>query len=139
MTSAQPFHRVRRSIEYHAFTMTRAETKIADAKAARERLAELLRGQNKKGRFMTEVYAALERFQISAAETDCALAEMEAEGVIMVRENFCADPHLAGADLRVVALVESRAGEDPQMSAIRAIDETWNKWLSEYLANHRCG
>jgi len=25
------------------------------------------------------------------------------------------------------------------MSAIRLIDEVWNKWLSEYLANHRCG
>ena len=25
----------------------------------------------------------------------------------MIRDNFCADPHLAGVDLRVVALVES--------------------------------
>jgi hypothetical protein len=119
--------------------MTRAETESTDAEATRDRLAELLRGQNKKARFMTEVYAALERFKIPAVDTDRALAEMEAAGAIMVRENFCADPHLAGADLRVVALVESRAGEDPQMSAIRAIDETWNRWLSEYLANHRCG
>jgi hypothetical protein len=57
----------------------------------------------------------------------------------MIRHNFCADPHLTGVDLRVVALVESIGGGDPQMSAIRLIDETWNKWLSEYLANHRCG
>ncbi len=139
MTSTQPFHRVRRSIEYHEFTMTRAERETADAKAVRERLAELLRGQNKKARFMTEVYAALERFKIGAAETDRALAELEAEGALMIRDNFCADPHLAGADLRVVALVESRDGGDAQMSAIRVIDEAWNKWLSEYLANHRCG
>jgi hypothetical protein len=139
LTSAQPFHRVRRSIEYHEFTMTRAETEITNARAALERLAELLRGQNKKARFMTEVYAALERFKINAEDTDLALAELEGQGAVMVRDNFCADPHLAGADLRIVALVESRAGEDPQMSAIRAIDETWNKWLSEYLANHRCG
>ena len=119
--------------------MTRAETETTDAKAARERLAELLRGQNKKARFMTEVYAALERFKITAADTDRALAELEGQGAIMMRANFCADPHLAGADLRVVALVESRGGEDAQLSAIHAIDETWNKWLSEYLANHRCG
>ncbi len=119
--------------------MTRAERETADAKAVRERLAELLRGQNKKARFMTEVYAALERFKIGAAETDRALAELEAEGALMIRDNFCADPHLAGADLRVVALVESRDGGDAQMSAIRVIDEAWNKWLSEYLANHRCG
>jgi hypothetical protein len=139
LTSTEPFHRVRRSIEHHEFTMTRMETETTDAKAACERLIELLRGQNKKARFMTEVYAALERFKIPAADTDRALAELEGRGAVMVRANFCADPHLAGADLRVVALVESRAGEDPQMSAIRAIDETWNKWLSEYLANHRCG
>ena len=37
----------------------------------------------------------------------------------MIRDNFCADPHLAGVDLRVVALVESVDGGDPQMSAIR--------------------
>ena len=88
---------------------------------------------------MTEVYAALERCNMSAAETDRALAELEAEGAVLTRDNFCADPHLAGADLRVVALVESRSGDDAQLSAIRVIDEAWNKWLSEYLANHRCG
>ena len=119
--------------------MTRPETKSAEAKAARERIVELLRGHNKKARFMTEVYAALERFQIAAADADRALAKMEGEGALMIRDNFCADPHLAGADLRVAALVESRDGGDAQMSAIRAIDEAWNKWLSEYLANHRCG
>ncbi len=88
---------------------------------------------------MTEVYAALERFNMTAAEADRALAELEAEGAVMTRDNFCADPHLAGADLRVVALIESRDGDDAQLSAIRAVDEAWNKWLSEYLANHRCG
>jgi hypothetical protein len=35
--------------------------------------------------------------------------------------------------------VEADPGEDPQLGAIRRIDEAWNKWLSEYLANHRCG
>jgi hypothetical protein len=42
-------------------------------------------------------------------------------------------------DLRVVTIVEADPGEDPQLGAIRRIDEAWNKWLSEYLANHRCG
>ena len=31
----------------------------------------------------------------------------------MIRDHFCADPHLAGVDLRVVALVESVDGDDP--------------------------
>jgi hypothetical protein len=39
----------------------------------------------------------------------------------------------------VAALVDARGESDPQLSTIRAIDEAWNQWLSEYLANHRCG
>jgi hypothetical protein len=37
----------------------------------------------------------------------------------------------------VVALV-SIDGADPQLSAIRLIDDAWNV-VGEYLANHRCG
>ncbi|HEY7217462.1 MAG TPA: hypothetical protein VH985_03645 [Candidatus Binatia bacterium] len=88
---------------------------------------------------MTELHAALTRYGIGTEEGDRALAQLEAERIVMIRDNFCADPHLAGVDLRVVALVEKRDDEDPQMSAIRSIDEAWNKWLGEYLANHRCG
>ena len=88
---------------------------------------------------MTELQASLARYGIGTRRSRPRLAELEAERVVMIRDNFCADPHLAGVDLRVVALVESVDGGDPQMSAIRRIDEAWNKWLSEYLANHRCG
>ena len=88
---------------------------------------------------MPELYAALEKSKISAAATDGALTELQSAGAVMVRDHFCADPHLEGVDLRVVTLVEGRGGEDPQLGAIQRIDETWNKWLSEYLANHRCG
>lgn len=98
-----------------------------------------LSGRNKKARFMTELYAALKRHEIEKEDGDRVLAELEAKGEVMIRDHFCADPHLAGVDLRVVALVESVDGNDPQMSAIQIIDEAWNKWLSEYLANHRCG
>ena len=56
----------------------------------------------------------------------------------MIRDHFCADPHLAGIDLRIVALVESTEGDDGHRNAIREIDEAWDKWLGEYLANHRC-
>jgi hypothetical protein len=57
----------------------------------------------------------------------------------MVRDHYCADPHLEGVDLRVVALVEPSAGEDAQWRSIRAIEDTWNEWLATYLAQHRCG
>lgn len=108
-------------------------------KDTRDALIDFLRGRNRKARFMTELYAALGKIAMNAAEIDHALAKLESEGVVMVRDHFCADPHLAGVDLRVITVVESRESEDPQLGAIRRIDETWNKWLNEYLANHRCG
>ena len=109
---------------------------IADAKRV---VVDVLRSRGKKARFTTELAAALQRASVGKEEMEQTLAELEAEGAVMIRDNFCADPHLAGVDLRVVALVESHGGDDAQMSAIREIDTAWNKWLGEYLANHRCG
>ena len=97
-----------------------------------------LESRGKKARFVTELSAALARAALGAETLERVLAELATEGSIMVRDHFCADPHLAGVDLRVAALVQSNAGADAQMSAIRAIDEAWDKWLTEYLANHRC-
>lgn len=108
----------------------------ADVKKA---LTDFLRSRSKKAPFVTELYAAIRRSIIDTKATDQALAELEREGAVMVRDHFCADPHLIGVDLRIVALVESIDGTDAQLSAIRLIDAAWNKWLSEYLANHRCG
>jgi hypothetical protein len=111
----------------------------AAAVDVKKALGDFLRSRSKKARFVTEVYAAMGRLSIDTKQTDRALAELEREGSVMMRDNFCADPHLAGVDLRIVAWVESIDGADAQLSAIRAIDSAWNKWLSEYLANHRCG
>jgi len=111
----------------------------SDQKAVRDLVIELLRSRDRKARFMTELYASLKKSRIGAIETDEALAKLEREGAVMLRDHFCADPHLAGVDLRVATLVEAAQGEDPQLGAIRRIDEAWNKWLNEYLANHRCG
>jgi len=125
----------------HANKMDRAsETKSSShRKAARDEVVEFLRSRNRKARFMTELYVSLEKSKVSAVETDCAVAELESEGAVMLRDHYCADPHLAGVDLRVLTIVESDQGEDPQLGAIRRIDEAWDKWLNEYLANHRCG
>jgi hypothetical protein len=102
-------------------------------------IIQLLRRGKSKARFMTELYAALRRSKVMPEQADNAVARLESEGSVMIRDHFCADPHLAGVDLRVIAVVEQAEGEDAQLSAIRAIDETWNQWLNEYLANHRCG
>jgi hypothetical protein len=109
---------------------------FADAKKA---VMDVLRNRAKKARFTTELAATLERTSVGKEEMERALAELQTEGVVMIRDNFCADPHLAGVDLRVVALVERPGDEDAQLRAIRAIDDAWNKWLGEYLSNHRCG
>jgi hypothetical protein len=108
-------------------------------KDVRKAVTDFLHKRNKQARFMTELYASLRQSGIGAEEGDRAIVELESEGLVMIRDHFCADPHLAGVDLRIVALVESIAGADAQLSAIRVIDETWSKWLNEYLANHRCG
>ena len=56
-----------------------------------------------------------------------ALTELASEGIVMIRDHFCADPHLADVDLRIVALVENGEGEDAHISAIHEIDSAWDK------------
>ena len=115
------------------------ETSTVGLTGAKKAVIDALRNRAKKARFTTELAATLERTSVGKEEMEQALADLQTEGIVMIRDNFCADPHLAGVDLRVVALVESIDGEDAQLSAIRVIDDAWNKWLGEYLANHRCG
>ena len=116
-----------------------SEQSHSNISPTKKAVMDALRHRSKKARFMTEVFAALERTKVGKEETERLIAELEAEGVVMIRDHYCADPHLAGVDLRIVALVDSAEGADPQMSAIREIDSAWDKWLAAYLANHRCG
>jgi hypothetical protein len=102
-------------------------------------IVNVLRQHSNKARFMTELAASLRRFNIDDDDMERALSELQAEGVVIVRDNFCADPHLANVDLRVAALVDLAAGADAHALALHEIDLAWNKWLGEYLANHRCG
>jgi hypothetical protein len=106
---------------------------------AKQAVMDVLRKASKKARFMTEMLAALRRANISKDQLEQAVAELEAEGAVILRDHFCADPHLAEVDLRVVAWVESSEGARAQLTALEQIDLAWNKWLGEYLANHRCG
>ena len=106
---------------------------------AKKAVVEILNGRGKKALFATELLAGLRRFTVGQADMDQVLGELEAEGVVVLRDHFCADPHLAEVDLRVVVLLEPARGDDAHAAALREIDLTWNKWLGEYLANHRCG
>jgi hypothetical protein len=105
----------------------------------KQALLDFLGSRSAKARFVTELISAMRRLRIGADDLSRALAELEAEGAVIMRDHFCADPHLAGVDLRIVASVHSSGDADAQLSTIQRIDMEWNKWLSEYLANHRCG
>lgn len=107
------------------------------AAQVREAVVTILSSGGKKARFMTEVAASLRRVNVSKDDLEQVITELATDGAIVVRDNFCADPHLAEVDLRVVALVEG--GQEGYAAALREIDQAWNKWLGEFLANHRCG
>jgi hypothetical protein len=113
-----------------------ASANLANAKKA---VLDVLNRRAKQARFATELVAGLRRFNIGKDEMEQALAELQAEGVVIVRDNFCADPHLAEVDLRVIAVVDAGRGDGAHVAALHEIDLAWNKWLGEYLANHRCG
>jgi len=107
--------------------------------SAKNAVIDVLSGRGKKALFATELLAGLRRYNLSKDAMDQALVELEAENVIVLRDHFCADPHLAEVDLRVIALLEPARGDDAHAAALHEIDLAWNKWLGEYLANHRCG
>lgn len=102
-------------------------------------IIDALGRRGKKAVFVSELAASLRRASIGQEELEQALAELAGKGVLMLCDHFCADPHLAKVDLRVAALVEKSLGPDGQLAALREIDLAWNHWLTEYLANHRCG
>jgi len=112
------------------------EKTFDDAAVAKTAVLELLRSRGGKARFASELFALLLQKYLAKDEVERALAELEKEGAVMIRDHYCADPHLAGVDLRVVAVMQ---GTEPQFGAIREIDQAWNGWLADYLANHRCG
>ena len=98
------------------------------------RLVELLARRRPRARFVPELTRQL---SVEQHELEAALTELEANGRILVRQQYCPDPHLEGTDLRIVALVDGSHG-DAVAGAIDSIDRTWQRWLGEYLANHRC-
>jgi len=106
---------------------------------AKQAVIDALGKRGNRALFVSELAATLRRADIGKDEWEHALGELAGDGTLMLREHFCADPHLADVDLRVAALVEKTLGPDGPVAALREIDKIWNHWLTEYLANHRCG
>jgi hypothetical protein len=104
-----------------------------------EAVLDVLRRSPRRARFVPELQAALRRSGSDPGELEPVLADLEAAGQVIVRDHSFADPHVEGTDLRVVGLVAPEPhGEDPQAEAINNIERTWDAWLTQYLANHRC-
>lgn len=95
--------------------------------------------RGRKAQFVSEVLFFIGRKGIAATDLNRVMRELEDQGVILVRDHFCADPHLADADLRVVGLVEQSTDFDGTSQAVQNIEAVWQDWLASYLANHRCG
>jgi hypothetical protein len=113
----------------------RGTNQMNDTKKA---ISELFESRAKKACFISEVRAFLQE-QRAADEIESVLRDLETEGVVIIRDHFCADPHLDGIDLRIVAVVNRAESTNPELSAIHEIDKAWDQWLASYLANHRCG
>jgi hypothetical protein len=105
----------------------------------RQNVLACLRKRERRALFVTELVTALRKAHgVSASDIERALAALEVDWSVVIRDHYCADPHVVGTDLRIVALVEPSTGNDGQMQAIREAEATWHEWLAEYMANHRC-
>jgi hypothetical protein len=104
-----------------------------------QRVIEVLARRPIRARFVVEIGESLRQSGSAGLELDQALAELESRGDVIVMSHDCADPHLEGADLRIAAIVgPTQVGGDAQATAIDAIEAAWQRWLGDYLANHRC-
>ena len=83
------------------------DTTVRDVESA---IVEILERAPRSARFVTELAQALQRANVGAAALERELGKLEASGRVLVREQFCGDPHLEGADLRIVALVRTPPG-----------------------------
>jgi hypothetical protein len=115
------------------------EQNAGESSDVRKAVFELLEGRAKKACFISEVCALLQGPQVGPEQIERALSDLEAEGAVIIRDHFCADPHLEGIDLRIVATIRKSESANPELNAIQEIDKAWDQWLASYLANHRCG
>lgn len=103
-------------------------------------ILDVLRRTPRRAEFVSRLLASLRRSDISLDRVEQALTELQAQPAILVHEHYCADPHLASADLRVAAMLEAPqpTEHDPIAEAAERIETVWQRWLSDYLSNHTC-
>ncbi len=100
-----------------------------------------LRRRPRRAAFVAELRSDVVGHGATGEGVERALEVLETSGEVLVRPHYCADPHLAALDLRVVGLVEASPeaeGGDPISGAVERVERTWREWEAEFLANHRC-
>jgi hypothetical protein len=107
---------------------------------AEGRVLAVLREATPPTRFVTEIVRTLDRRgePLRRDDLEAAMARLEERGEVLVREYYCADPHLEGVDLRIAGVVPERSEGDSLSECVREIEGRWQEWLTAYLAEHRC-
>lgn len=98
---------------------------------------DVLAAAPRRAMFATELATRLAEAGCGPADTAEALAAADSAGRLVVVPHELGDPHLAGIDLRVVALAVDRRTDSRQDARHRA-DAYWAEFLREFLATHRC-
>jgi len=93
--------------------------------------------------FTPVLYNRLGSNGVSRDRIESELNALDNERRVIVRDHYCADPHLEGLDLRTVALVgaveaDTAAPGDPVSDAFERGESLWAEWLDDYLRNHQC-
>ena len=100
---------------------------------------DLLERTPRHADLVSRLVGTMVRRNVEPNQVEQALADLQTRPTILVREHYCGDPHLAGADLRVAAVIEPAADQDdPLAGAAERIDAVWQRWLNDYLSNHTC-
>jgi predicted transcriptional regulator len=101
------------------------------ARAEDAAVVAALRRAESQALFVTELQRQL---GVDPESLDETLSTMASDGVVLIAGHGAPDPHLDGADLRVVAL----EGAPGLPTAQERGNTVWNRWLHTFLSAHRC-
>jgi hypothetical protein len=119
--------------------MARRPAEPETTEAAVRRVALRILAQKSRGpRFVAELTSSVQAGTVATSvEIEAVLSTLEREGAVVTRAQSHADPHLASADLRMVAPIDA-AAQDGVAAAQAQIEALWRSWLMAWLANHKC-
>lgn len=107
--------------------------------AIRRVMIRLLGHKSRGPRFAVELTSGVQvQTKTTRAECEVMLQSFIADGRVILREKMHPDPHLATADLRVVAPID-RELEDSLEQAEAAIERLWAHWVQTWEEKHVCG